>query len=224
MTENNTTSKSFLDDMFMSFDQTLERHAYELKGREVGTVTYVGQGIARVDGLSGVRSEELLRFPGSIPGMVFNIDMSEVGVILFGESKEIEAGSEVQSTGQVLNVPVGDALIGRFVDPMGRPLDDLGPVKTSEWRHVEREAPEIMDRAPVFVPLQTGLKVVDTLIPIGRGQRELILGDRQTGKTAIALDTIINQKEKDVLCVYCAIGQRSSSVAKLINDLQSTMP
>lgn len=220
MTENNTTSKSFLDDTFMLFDQALEKHAYELKGREVGIVSYVGQGIARVDGLSGVKSEELLRFPGNIPGMVFNIDISEVGVILFGESDEIEAGSEVQRTGQVLNVPVGDALIGRFVDPMGRPLDDLGPVKTSERRPVEREAPEIMDRAPVFVPLQTGLKVVDTLIPIGRGQRELILGDRQTGKTAIALDTIINQKKKDVLCVYCAIGQRSSSVAKLINELR----
>ena len=220
MAENNTTSKSFLDDTFMLFDQSLERHAYELKGREVGIVTYVGQGIARIDGLSGVKSEELIRFPGSIPGMVFNIDISELGVILFGESDEIEAGSEVYRTGQVLDVPVGDALIGRFVDPMGRPLDNLGPVKTSERRPVEREAPAIMDRAPVFVPLQTGLKVVDTLIPIGRGQRELILGDRQTGKTAIALDTIINQKEKDVLCVYCAIGQRSSSVAKFINDLR----
>lgn len=220
MTENNTTSKSFLDNTFMLFDQVLEKHAYELKGREVGIATYVGQGIARVVGLSGVKSEELVRFPGGIPGMVFNMDISEVGVILFGESKEIEAGSEVQRTGQVLDVPVGDALIGRFVDPTGRPLDDLGPVKTSERRPVEREAPEIMDRASVFVPLQTGLKVVDALIPIGRGQRELILGDRQTGKTAIALDTIINQKEKDVLCVYCAIGQRSSSVAKLINELR----
>ena len=220
MTENNTTSKSFLDDTFMLFDQVLEKHAYELKGREVGIVTYIGQGIARVDGLSGVKSEELVRFPGSIPGMVFNIDISEVGVILFGESREIEAGSEVERTGQVLDVPVGDALIGRFVDPVGRPLDDLGPVRTSERRPVEREAPAIMDRAPVFVPLQTGMKVVDALIPIGRGQRELILGDRQTGKTAITLDTIINQKQKDVLCVYCAIGQRSSSVAKLINELR----
>ncbi|MDA3832722.1 MAG: F0F1 ATP synthase subunit alpha, partial [Spirochaetales bacterium] len=156
MTENNTTSKPFLDDTFMLFDQALEKHTYELKGREVGIVSYVGRGIARVDGLSGVKSEELLRFPGSIPGMVFNIDISDVGVILFGESEEIEAGSEVQRTGQVLDVPVGDALIGRFVDPMGRPLDNLGPVKTSERRPVEREAPEIMDRAPVFVPLQTG--------------------------------------------------------------------
>jgi F-type H+/Na+-transporting ATPase subunit alpha len=220
MAEDNTTLKSFLDDTFTLFDGVLEDHRPELKSREVGTVNYIGQGIARVDGLPGVRSEELVRFSGDVYGMVFNIDVSETGVILFGESDELKAGSEVRSTGRVLDVPVGDALIGRFVDPMGRPLDNLGHVHTSGRRPVERQAPEIMDRSPVTVPLQTGLKVVDALIPVGRGQRELILGDRQTGKTAIALDTMINQKDKDVICIYCAIGRRSSSVAKLINDLR----
>ena len=216
----NRLLKSFLDDTFTAFDGVLESHRAELKGQDVGTVNYVGQGIARVEGLPGVRSEELVRFPGDIVGMVFNIDPTEVGVVLLGESRMLKAGSEVQRTGRVQDVPVGDALIGRFVDAMGRPLDNLGPVRATERRPVERKAPAIMDRAPVTVPLQTGLKVVDALIPIGRGQRELILGDRQTGKTAIALDTIINQRDKDVLCVYCAIGQRSSSVAKLIEDLR----
>jgi len=216
----NSLLKSFLDDTFTAFDGVLESHRAELKGQDVGTVNYLGQGIARVEGLPGVRSEELVRFPGDIVGMVFNIDPTEVGVVLLGESRLLKAGSEVQRTGRVQDVPVGDALIGRFVDAMGRPLDNLGPVRASERRPVERQAPAIMDRAPVTVPLQTGLKVVDALIPIGRGQRELILGDRQTGKTAIALDTIINQRDKDVLCVYCAIGQRSSSVAKLIDDLR----
>jgi len=216
----NSLLKSFLDDTFTAFDGVLKSHRAELKGQDVGTVNYIGQGIARVEGLPGVRSEELVRFPGDILGMVFNIDPTEVGVVLLGESQMLKAGSEVQRTGRVQDVPVGDALIGRFVDAMGRPLDNLGPVRASERRPVERKAPEIMDRAPVTVPLQTGLKVVDALIPIGRGQRELILGDRQTGKTAIALDTIINQRDKDVLCVYCAIGQRSSSVARLIDDLR----
>ncbi len=218
--EQNATLKSSLDDTFTAFDRLLEGHRAELKGREVGTVNYIGLGIARLEGLPGVKSEELVRFAGDVLGMVFNVDPLEVGVILLGVSQMLKAGSEVRRTGRVLDVPVGDGLIGRVIDPMGRALDNLGPVRTSERRPVEREAPEIMDRAPVTVPLQTGLKVVDALIPIGRGQRELILGDRQTGKTAIALDTIINQRDKDVLCVYCAIGQRSSSVAKLIDDLR----
>ena len=218
--EANDVLESFLDDTFTAFRGVLEGYRHELKGREVGTVSYIGQGIARVQGLPGVKSEELVSFSEDVSGMVFNVDPSEVGVILLGESPMLKAGSEVRRTGRVLDVPVGDALIGRFVDAMGNPLDNLGPVHASERRPCERKAPEIMDRAPVTVPLQTGLKVVDALIPIGRGQRELILGDRQTGKTAIALDTIINQKDKDVLCVYCAIGQRSSSVAKLIDDLR----
>jgi F-type H+-transporting ATPase subunit alpha len=218
--EKSDVLKAFLDGTFATLDGVLEGYATEVKGRDIGTLNFIGQGIARVEGLPGVRSEELVLFPDSVLGMVFNVDPLEVGVILLGESPTLRAGAEVRRTGQVLQVPVGDALIGRMVDPMGRPLDDLGPLRASGWLPIEREAPEIMDRAPVNVPLQTGLKVVDALIPIGRGQRELILGDRQTGKTAIALDTIINQRDKEVLCVYCAIGRRSSSVAKFIEDLR----
>jgi F-type H+-transporting ATPase subunit alpha len=212
--------KALADGMFLAFDSALGSYRPELKAREVGVVSFVGQGVARVEGLPCVRSEELILFADNVLGMVFNVDVSEVGVILLGESPTLKAGSEVRRTDQILQVPVGDALIGRLIDPMGRPLDDLGPLRTTEWRPVEREAPEIMDRSPVTVPLQTGLKVIDALIPIGRGQRELILGDRQTGKTAIALDAMINQRDKGVLCVYCAIGQRSSSVAKLVEDLR----
>ena len=212
--------RSFLEDTFTALDDVLGAYRGEMNGQEVGTLSFVGHGIARVEGLPGVRSEELLLFPDNVLGMVFNVDATEVGVILLGESATLKAGAEVKRTRRILEVPVGEGLIGRLVDPMGRPLDGLGAIRGAERRPVEREAPEIMDRAPVTVPLQTGLKVVDALIPIGRGQRELILGDRQTGKTAIALDTIINQRDKGVLCVYCAVGQRSSSVAKLIETLR----
>lgn len=212
--------ESFLEETFAALDGVLDGYGAEMNGQEVGTLKSLGNGIARVEGLPGVRSEELILFPDNVLGMVFNVDATEVGVILLGESPMLKAGSEVKRTRRILEVPVGEGLIGRLVDPMGRPLDGLGPVGCAERRPVEREAPEIMDRAPVTVPLQTGLKVVDALIPIGRGQRELILGDRQTGKTAIALDTIINQRDKGVLCVYCAIGRQSSSVAKLIEDLR----
>jgi F-type H+-transporting ATPase subunit alpha len=212
--------KPFLDETFQILDGVLADHQHPLKGQDVGRAIYLGQGIARVEGLPGVRSEELVRFSGDTYGMVFNVDAKEVGVILLGEDPELKAGSEVRRTGRVLDVPVGEALMGRMIDPLARPLDNLGPVQTAQRLPVEQPAPEIMDRAPVTVPLQTGLKVVDALIPIGRGQRELILGDRQTGKTAIALDTIINQRDTGVLCVYCAIGQRSSSVAKLVDDLR----
>ncbi|MBE9502577.1 MAG: alternate F1F0 ATPase, F1 subunit alpha [Proteobacteria bacterium] len=211
--------KVFLDDTFSLFNGVLKEHETRLTMREVGTVKYVGRGIARVDGLMGVKSEELVSFPGNIMGMVFNLDPEEVGVILFSEGEELKAGSEVSRTGRVMDVPVGEALLGRVLDAMGRPLDNLGPLRTAGRLPIEREAPGILERFPVTVPLQTGIKVIDALIPLGRGQRELILGDRQTGKTAVALDTIINQKDKDVLCVYCAIGQRSSSVAKLIEEL-----
>jgi F-type H+-transporting ATPase subunit alpha len=217
--ENHGEFRTFLDDTFTILDQVLKRSRPELGVHEVGTVNYVGQGIARVEGLPNVRSEELVRFPENLLGMVFNVDPTEVGVIMLDESDDLRAGTEARRTGRVLDVPVGDSLLGRVVDAMGRPLDDRGPIHISQRRPVEREAPAIMDRAPVTVPLQTGLKVVDALIPIGRGQRELILGDRQTGKTAIALDTIINQRDKNVLCVYCAIGKQTSAVAKVIADL-----
>jgi F-type H+-transporting ATPase subunit alpha len=182
----------------------------------VGTITSVATGIAKVSGLPGVGFDELVTFPGDVLGIAFNVDADEIGVVLLGEYWHLHAGDEVQRTGRVMDVAVGDGLLGRVIDPLGRPLDGNGPVASSERLPVERPAAPIMDRAPVTVPLQTGLKVIDALIPIGRGQRELILGDRQTGKTAIAIDTILNQRGKDVLCVYCAIGQRASAIAKAV--------
>lgn len=208
-----------IDDTFNAFDRALEAHRFEPSVHETGRVKSVGRGIARVEGLPNVRSEELVLFEGNVPGMVFNLDRDEVGIVLLSESDNVEAGGAVKRTGRVMDVPVGEAILGRVIDATARPLDDLGPVSTVEKRPVERDAPAIMDRDPVTVPLQTGIKVIDALIPIGRGQRELILGDRQTGKSAVVLDTIINQKDQDVVCVYCAVGQRSSSVAKLIEDL-----
>jgi len=212
--------QELLDDTFTSFKRVLVEQKPQLKSQEIGTVKFVGQGIARVAGLPGVKSEEIVRFPGASLGMVFNLDVDEIGIILLDKSEHLKAGDEVQRTGRVLDVPVGKTLLGRVVDPMGRPLDNRGSVRVAQRYLAERKAPAIMERAAVTVPLQTGLKVVDALIPIGRGQRELILGDRQTGKSAIALDTIINQKGQNVICVYCAIGQRSSAVAKFIADLQ----
>jgi F-type H+-transporting ATPase subunit alpha len=186
----------------------------------VGTITSVSTGIATVSGLPGVGFEELVMFPGDVFGIAFNVDENEIGVVLLGEYWHLHAGDEVQRTGRVMDVAVGDGLLGRVIDPLGRPLDGQGPVAASERLPIERPAVAIMDRAPVTVPLQTGLKVIDALIPIGRGQRELILGDRQTGKTAIAIDTILNQRGKDVLCVYCAIGQRGSAIAKAVANFQ----
>lgn len=188
---------------------------------EYGEIVYVGHGVARVAGLPGVRSEELVRFPGDLLGVAFNLDPEEVGIILLDEGPGLKAGAEVRRTHRVLDVPVGEALLGRVIDPVGRPLDGGGSVRTAERAPIESPAPAIVDRAPVTVPLATGIKVIDALIPIGRGQRELILGDRQTGKTGIAVDCIINQKGQDVVCIYCAIGQRSSSVAKVIADISA---
>jgi F-type H+-transporting ATPase subunit alpha len=188
--------------------------------QEVGTVQYVGEGIARVRGLPSAQYEELLHFKGGVLGMALNLDANEVGVILMDEADKLESGDEVRRTKKILDVPVGDALHGRVVDALGRPLDRQGTLHTMARRPIQREAPSIMSRAPVEVPLQTGIKVIDALIPIGRGQRELIVGDRQTGKTAIAIDTIINQHEADVVCIYCAIGQRNAAVASVIEDLR----
>ncbi len=209
-----------LEDTFRKLDKTLSEHKPELKPEEVGIVNYVGAGIAKVSGMDSVKAEELVRFPGDLYGLVFNIDPDEIGIIMLDPSENIRAGDEVHRTGRVLDIPVGDALLGRVVDALGRPLDNLGEVQTESRLSVEREAPPIMHRDPVTVPLQTGIKAIDALIPIGRGQRELILGDRQTGKTAIALDTIINQHDKGVICIYCAIGKQSSDVAKTIASLK----
>lgn len=188
--------------------------------REVGRVASLSAGIARVTGLPGTGYDELIEFPGGVLGMAFNLDEDEVGAVLLGDYGRLRAGDRVARTGRVMDVAVGDALLGRVIDPLGQPLDGAAAPRTSARLPIERPAPAIMDRAPVSVPLQTGIKVVDALIPVGRGQRELILGDRQTGKTAIALDAILNQRNQGVLCVYCAIGQRASAVAKAVARLR----
>ncbi len=208
------------DQAFAGISRTLEAFTPQLTPREVGTITSVSIGIAKVSGLPGVGFDELVKFPGDLYGIAFNVDEDEIGVVLLGECEHLHAGDEVERTGRVMDVPVGDGLIGRVIDPLGGPLDGKGPVASSQRLPIERPARPIMDRAPVTVPLQTGLIVIDALIPIGRGQRELILGDRQTGKSAIAIDTILNQRDQNVLCVYCAIGQRASAVAKVVANLR----
>jgi F-type H+-transporting ATPase subunit alpha len=200
----------------------LDGHPARLSVREIGIVTHVSKGIAGVSGLPSVRAEELILFPGDVLGLAFNLDPEEVGVVLLGDSEHVGAGAEVRRTHRLLDVPVGEALLGRVVDALGRPLDDHGPLRGTRRRHVEQPAPRMMEREPVSVPLQTGIKAVDALIPIGRGQRELILGDRQTGKTALAIDAIINQKNYGLMCVYCAIGQRTSAVAKVVAYLRES--
>ena len=208
------------DEAFAGLSQGREAFTPQLAPREIGTITSIATGIARVSGLPNAGFEELLKFPGDVLGIAFNVDENEIGVILLGEYWHLHAGDEVERTGRVMDVIVGDGLLGRVIDPLGRPLDGNGPVASSGRLPIERPAPRIMDRAPVTVPLQTGLKVIDALVPVGRGQRELILGDRQTGKTAIAVDTILNQRDQNVLCVYCAIGQRASAVAKTVAALR----
>ena len=209
-----------LDSADRIVQKTLDEVPPGLQVEEIGKVTSIGSGIARVSGLAGVQVDELLEFSGGITGIAFNLDPQEIGVIMLGGSEQIASGDRVRRTGRVVDIPVGNGLLGRVIDAAAVPLDNFGPVSFSERRPVEREAPPIMARSPVTEPLQTGLKVVDALIPVGRGQRELILGDRQIGKTAIALDTIINQADKDVICVYCSIGQMGADVAKFIAQLR----
>jgi F-type H+-transporting ATPase subunit alpha len=209
------------DTAFAELSQVREAFKPELRPREVGTILSVATGIAKVSGLPGVGFDELVTFPGDLLGIAFNVDADEIGAVLLGEYWHLHAGDEVLRTGRVMDVAVGDGLLGRVIDPLGRPLDGKGPVVSNQRLPIERPAPPIMDRAPVTVPLQTGLKAIDALIPVGRGQRELILGDRQTGKSAIAIDTILNQRgDQNVLCVYCAIGQRASAVAKTVATLR----
>jgi F-type H+-transporting ATPase subunit alpha len=193
--------QNVFDRAFAGIRQVREAFTPQLRPREVGTITSVTTGIATVSGLPGVGFDEVVTFPGDVLGIAFNVDEDEIGVVLLGEYWHLHTGDEVQRTGRVMDVAVGDGLLGRVIDPLGWPLDGDGPVASSKRLPVERPAAPIMDRAPVTVPLQTGLKVIDALIPIGRGQRELILGDRQTGKTAIAFVTILNQRGEDVLCV-----------------------
>ena len=212
--------QSVFDRAFAGIRQGREAFTPQLTPQEVGMITKVSTGIAQVSGLLNVGYEELVQFPDGALGIAFNVDEDEIGVVLLGEYQRLQAGDEVKRTGRVMDVAVGDGLLGRVLDPLGRPLDGSGPVTADKRLPIERPATPIMDRAPVTVPLQTGLKVIDALIPIGRGQRELILGDRQTGKTAIAIDTILNQQEQDVVCVYCSIGQRASAVAKTVAVLR----
>ncbi len=187
---------------------------------EVGTVIQAGDGIARVFGLANVMAGETLEFPHGVKGMALNLEEDNVGAVLFGEYEKISEGDTVRRTGTITSVPVGDALIGRVVNALGEPIDGRGPIETTETNPVERIAPGIVDRQPVTEPLQTGVKAIDAMTPIGRGQRELIIGDRQTGKTAIAIDTILNQKNEDVICIYVAIGQKRSTVAQVVNELK----
>ncbi len=186
---------------------------------EVGTVISAGDGIARVHGLDKVMALELLEFPHDVFGLAFNLEENNVGVVLFGDVHEIREGDVVKRTGRIMQVPVGESMLGRVVDPLGRPVDGKGPIVTEHSNPIERLAPGVIDRLPVREPLQTGLKAIDSMIPIGRGQRELIIGDRQTGKTAIVTDTIINQKEADIVCIYVAIGQKRSTVARVVKML-----
>jgi F-type H+-transporting ATPase subunit alpha len=197
-----------------------DRYGDGLTVHEVGSVRSVGHGTAVVSGLPGVRSEELVEFPDGSLGMAFNLDEHEIGVILLGHSRTLRAGDEVRRTHRVTDVPVGHGLLGRVIDPTGRALDSTAPLRAPVRWPIERPARAILDRAPVSVPLHTGLKVVDALVPIGRGQRELILGDRQTGKSTVAIDTILHQHDQDVICVYCAIGQRSAAVAHVLSTLR----
>ena len=216
----NDDLRSTVDQAYRDLGRAREGFAPRLTPREIGTVTSISNAIARVSGLPGTGFEELLSFPGGLQGVAFNLDEGEIGVVLLGECGNVRTGDQVERTGRVMDVPVGQGLIGRVIDPLGRPLDEQGPLAFQSRLPIERLARPIMDRAPVTVPLQTGVKVIDALVPIGRGQRELILGDRQTGKTTIAVDAILNQRNQNVICVYCAIGQRASAVAKVIGTLR----
>ncbi len=200
----------------------IKRYAGELEVSEVGTVIQVADGIARVHGLENAMQGELLEFPGEIYGMVLNLEEDNVGAVLLGNSKNINEGDLVKTTGRVVEVPVGDALLGRVVNSLGQPVDGKGPIQTDKFRQIERVASGVITRKSVSVPLQTGIKAIDAMVPIGRGQRELIIGDRQTGKTAIAIDTIINQKGQNVKCIYVAIGQKASTVANIVKTLEES--
>jgi F-type H+-transporting ATPase subunit alpha len=211
---------ALLDETMTAILAAIERGGQEMRSREIGTVTQIGGGIASVRGLPSITSEELVSFPGQVLGVAINLEPDEIGVMLLGDSEELSAGAVVTATGREADAPVGEELLGRVLDATGRTLDRGRPLKAALRWPVERPVPAIMDRDPVTEPLQTGIKAIDALIPIGRGQRELIVGDRQTGKTAVALDTIINQQDKDVICVYCAVGQRATAAARVVDTLR----
>src|SRR6266567_979878 len=200
--------------------QQIENFEQRIQVDEVGTVISLGDGIARVHGLDKVMAGELIEFPHDVAGLAMNLDEDQVGAVLLGDYTEIKEGDTVKRTGKIMSVPVGEAMIGRVVNALGQPIDDKGPINTDKFLPVERLAPGVIDRQSVREPMATGIKAIDTMIPIGRGQRELLIGDRQTGKTAIALDTIINSAKNNLICIYCAIGQKRSSVAQVVQTLE----
>ena len=208
------------DEITKLIREQIDNYETKIAVDEVGTVMSIGDGIARVYGLDKVMAGELLSFPHNVSGLAMNLEEDQVGVVLLGEYTQVEEGDEVKRTGRIMSVPVGDAMIGRVVNSLGLPIDDKGPVSTDKFIAIERLAPGVIDRRPVKEPMATGLKAIDSMIPIGRGQRELIIGDRQTGKTAVVLDTIINSKGRDLICIYCAIGQKRSSVAQVVKTLE----
>ena len=200
--------------------EQIKNYENKLSIEEVGTVTYIGDGIARAHGLENAMSGELLEFSNGSFGMAQNLESNDIGIIILGDFETIREGDKVKRTGRIMEVPVGEALIGRVVDPLGRPIDGIGPIDTDKFRPVEAEAPGVMQRQSVSEPMQTGLKAIDALVPIGRGQRELVIGDRKTGKTSIAIDTILNQKGQDMICIYVAIGQKDSTVRAQVETLR----
>jgi len=208
------------DEITAILERELSGYQADVDVAEVGTVLSVGDGIARIYGLEKAMANELLAFPNEVYGLALNLEEDQIGAVLMGETRLVEEGDEVRRTGRIIEVPVGPELVGRVVDPLGRPLDGKGPIEAAERYPVERIAPGVVDRQPVREPMQTGLKAIDSMIPIGRGQRELIIGDRQTGKTAVALDAIINQKETEVVCIYVAIGQKRSTIAQVVKTLE----
>jgi F-type H+-transporting ATPase subunit alpha len=208
------------DEITKLIREQIENYESKIAVDEVGTIISLGDGIARVHGLDKVMAGELLSFPHDVAGIAMNLEEDQVGVVLLGEFTEIKEGDEVKRTGRIMSVPVGDAMVGRVVNSLGQPIDDKGPIATDKFLALERLAPGVIDRQPVREPMATGIKAIDSMIPIGRGQRELIIGDRQTGKTAVAIDTIINNKGNDLICIYCAIGQKRSSIAQVVKILE----
>src|SRR5215472_10271714 len=208
------------DEITSILRQEIENYEGVVDVSETGSVISVGDGIARIHGLEKVMAGELIEFPHNVAGIAMNLEEDQVGAVLLGDFTHIREGDEVRRTSRIMSIPVGEELIGRVVDALGQPIDGKAPLQASRFNPIERLAPGVVDRRPVKEPLQTGIKAIDSMIPIGRGQRELIIGDRQTGKTAIALDTIINQKNGDVICIYVAIGQKRSTVAQVVKTLE----
>ena len=215
-----TQTQNTLQELAVTLREQIDSFQPTIEAMDVGTVIEVGDGIARASGLANARMSELVEFEGGVPGIAFNLDADSVGIIITGDYTEIKEGQTVRGTGRIVSVPVGDTLLGRVVDALGQPVDGKGPIDADQYRSIERVAPGVVERQNVDTPVQTGIKPIDAMTPIGRGQRELIIGDRQTGKTAIALDAIINQRDKDLICIYVAIGQRQSQVAQVVATLE----